>query len=104
MVTKYENVLGTAEPELRHVMHWCRESKLRNDWYNFAKALLPRQEARAIEANLKGGGSKECLRKVLEKWMDSTPDPSWGMIVDALTQIPSATKVVETINEKYKVK
>ena len=99
---KYENVLGTAEPELRHVMHWSKESKLRNGWSNFAKALLPRQEVRAIEKNLKGGGAEECLTEVLEKWMDLTPDPGWNMIVDALMKIPSATQVMETIIAKYK--
>ena len=87
-----------------HVIKWCRVSACRSEWYDFACELLPRQEARAIESNLRGNGTKACLRKVLERWMNITPNCTWGMIVDALAQLPDATEVREKIIEKFKIK
>ena len=96
--------IDNSEPEMHHVIKWCRNSSCRSDWYDFACKLLPREEARAIESNLKGNGTKECLRKVLEKWMNITPNSTWGMIVDALAQLPDATTVREKVIEKFKIK
>ena len=89
---------------MHHVIKWCRMSSCRSDWYDFACKLLPREEARAIESNLRGNGTKECLRKLLEKWMNITPSSTWGMIVDALAHLPDATEVREKIIEKFKNK
>ena len=89
---------------MRDVNGWCRVSTCRSDWYKFASALLPKEEARAIEGNLRGDGSKECLRRVLSQWLDYTVDPTWGMVVDALQPLPEATVVVEKILDNYKFK
>ena len=96
--------LDNSEPQMQHVIKWCRKSSCRSDWYDFACKLLPREEARAIESNLMGNGTKACLRKVLEKWMNITPNTTWGMIVDALAQLPDATAVREKVIEKFKIK
>ena len=86
------------------VLKWCRVSTCRSNWYKFACALLPREEVRAIQSNLKGKGINECLRRVVDKWMDLTPNPSWDMIVNALTQLPDATEVKEKIIDDFKEK
>ena len=86
-----------------HVIKWCRRSSHRSDWYDFACALLPREEVRAIESNLKGDGTKECLRKLLVHWMDCTCNASWEMIVNALMELPDYTEVVEKIIDKFKL-
>ena len=101
------NVIVIAEddvPEMRHVNKWAKVSRCRSDWYEFACVLLPHQEARAIEGNLEGGGSKKCLRKVLEEWMSRTANPTWGMVVDALVQLPETTEVMEAILAEFKLK
>ena len=95
-------IVGDEEPEMHHVNKWSRVSSRRSDWYEFASALLPKEEARAIESNLRGDGSKECLKKVLRKWMSYTVDPTWGMVVSALEQLPDATEVVEKILADFK--
>ena len=92
------------EPQMHHVIKWCRNSSCRSDWYGFACKLLPREEARAIKSNLMGKGVKECLEKVLGRWMNITPNRTWGMIVDALAQLPDATAVREKVIEKFKIK
>ena len=89
---------------MHHVNKWSRVSSCRSEWYEFASALLPKEEARAIESNLMGDGAKECLKKVLRNWMNSTVDPTWGMIVKALEQLPDATEVVEKILVEFKLK
>ena len=88
---------------MHDVNKWCHVSTCRSDWYEFASALLPKEEARAIESNLRGDGSKECLRRVLRDWMGFTVDSNWGMVVDALQQLPDATVVVEKILDKFKL-
>lgn len=88
---------------MHDVLKWCRVSSCRSDWYEFACKLLPREEARAIESNLRGDGTKECLRKLLVNWMNMTPNATWGMIVDALAQLPDATEVREKIIKKFKI-
>ena len=96
--------IDNSDPEMHHVIKWCSKSSCRSDWFGFACKLLPREEARAIKSNLMGKGVKECLEKVLEKWMNITPNRSWGMIVDALAQLPDATTVREKVIEKFKIK
>lgn len=88
---------------MNHVIKWCKVSSCRSDWYEFASALLPKEEARAIEANHGKDGSKACLRKVITEWMNFTPNASWQMIVDALMQLPDATEVVEKIFAEFKL-
>ena len=88
---------------MHHVNNWARESSCRSDWYEFASALLPREEVRAIESNLMGNRTKECLKKVLRYWMSCTADPTWGMIMDALEQLPEATEVREKILTQFKL-
>ena len=81
-----------------HVISWYRSSTVRTDWYMYAAKLLPQAVAKAIESNLKGGGSKDCLRKVLEQWMQVTlpANCTWSAVVDALTKMHE-TEAVERI-------
>ena len=88
---------------MNHVIKWCKVSSCRSEWYEFASALLPKEEARAIESNLGGNGNNECLRKVLQLWMNSTPNASWQMIVDALGQLSDATEVMEKIIDEFRL-
>ena len=64
----------------------------------YAAKLLPPAVAKAIESNLQGGGSRECLMKVLVKWMSVTPSAncSWSVVVEALTKM-NETETVELI-------
>ena len=81
-----------------HVISWYKSSPVRTDWYMYAAKLLSQAVAKAIESNLQGGGSKECLRKVLQKWMQVTPSSNrtWSAVVDALTKMHE-TEAVERI-------
>ena len=81
-----------------HVISWYKSSTVRIDWYMYAAKLLPQAVAKAIESNLQGGGSKECLRRVLDKWMRVTPSANctWSAVVDALTKM-NETEAVERI-------
>ena len=96
--------IDNSEPEMHHVIKWCRNSSCHSDWYAFACKLLPWEEARAIKSNLMGNGVKECLEKVLGRWMCITPNITWGMIVDALAQLPDINEVREKVIEKFKIK
>ena len=83
---------------MHHVISWYKSSTVRTDWYIYAAKLLPPATAKAIESNLQGGGSRECLRRVLDRWMKVTPSAnrSWSMVVEALTKM-NETETVERI-------
>ena len=82
-------------------MKWARKSPLRVDWYEMAVELIGKNEADAIQANHGGGGNKECLRKVLSKWWNSTKavDCHWQTIYDALMEVEQV-RVAENIIDK----
>ena len=71
------------------IMQWAKNSPLRMDWYGPAAELIGNNEANAIQANNSGGGSKECLRKLLNKWWGSSAEAvrNWQTIIDALRMI-----------------
>ena len=98
--------IDNSEPQMDDVIKWCMVSPCRSSpqWYYFACKLLPREEARAIESNLGGSGTAGCLKELLVKWMSTTRNATWGMIVDALAPLPDATAVREEIIEKFKIK
>ena len=106
MLAENNNIIiaDDEEPEMHHVIGWARVSTLRSDWFMFASALLPPEEVNAIESDLKGGGNKECLKEVLRDWMNYTKFPSWGMVVNALEQLPDVTEIVEQILADFKIK
>ena len=81
-----------------HVISWYKSSAVCTDWYMYAAKLLPQATAKAIESNLQGGGSRECLRRVLDRWMRVTPSAnrSWSVVVEALTNM-NETETVERI-------
>ena len=81
-------------------MKWARKSPLRTNWHGFANKLLGPNEAEALKRTLEGGGNKECLETLLGKWYNTTVNHSWQMIVDALTEMPSAKKVLEKIKKE----
>ena len=88
-----------------HVVIWSKKSPLRNHgWYYLACNLINDYEADAIETNNAGGGSKECLKRVLQEWIKTNPEHqrSWGVIVAALEGIDE-TKVVDQIIETQKL-
>ena len=86
------------EPAMYHVISWYKSSIVRTDWYLYAAKLLPPATAKAIEHNLQGRGSEQCLRRVLGRWMSVTPSAncSWCMVVEALTKM-NETETVERI-------
>jgi len=88
-----------------HVAKWSKKSPLRSHgWYYLACNLINMYEAKAIETKYVGGGSKECLQKVLQKWMNTNPEHrrSWGVIVTALEGIDE-TEVVDQIISTQKL-
>ena len=94
-------ILEDGEPAITDVMKWVKKSPLRVDWYEIAVELVGNNQADAIQANHSGGGNKECLRKVLNKWWSSSTESSrnWQTIVDALREI-DAVQVIEDITAK----
>ena len=84
-----------------HVINWYKSSTVRTDWYMYAAKLLPQAVAKAIESNLQGGGSRKCLRMVLEKWMQVTPsaNQTWSVVVDALTKMHEMEAVERIFKE-----
>ena len=43
--------------------------------------------------------SHNCLQEMLKVWYESTTDPSWQMIIDALEKMKE-TRVIESIKEE----
>ena len=84
-----------------HVISWYKSSPVRIDWYMYAAKLLPQAVAKAIESNLKGGGSSDCLRMVLDKWMRVTPsaNQTWSAVVDALIKMHERETVEHIFKE-----
>ena len=94
--------LEDDDPIILDIIKWTKNSPLRVDWYTAAVDLVGNSEANAILANHSGGGNKECLRKSLDKWWNSTvaANRNWQTIVDALEKIGECVRVVEDITDK----
>lgn len=99
---KDNNLSEEDDPVVHDVMKWAKNSPLRVDWYTVAVELVGNSEANAILANHSGGGNKECLRKSLNKWWNSSvaANRNWQTIVDALEEIGDSVRVVEDIIDK----
>ena len=81
-------------------MKWAKESPLRVNWYEMAVELVSKNEADTILANHTGGGNKQCLRMLLNKWWNRTTaaDRHWQAIYDVLLkieQIPVADNILD---------
>jgi len=81
-------------------MKWCKESSLRSDWHAFATDLIGKSEADAIQRNHGGGGSNECMEKLLRIWYNTNTSHSWETIYDALKFIDADQRVLEKIINK----
>jgi hypothetical protein len=47
---------------------------------------------------------EECLRKVLQKWYDMTPNPSWGQVITALrAPLLGEMKLAKELEQKRSV-
>ena len=91
---------------MEHVLGWSKKSPLRNHgWYYLALSLINEHEANAIETDYTGGGSEECLRKVIRTWMKSTPPQqcTWEVIIAALEKMDE-TKIIDQITKTQTVK
>ena len=70
-----------------------------NAWYNFAVDLVGQQKTDIIKGTCSGGGTHECLQKILNVWHRSTTNHSWQMITNALTKIEEF-RVIDSIEDK----
>ena len=47
---------------------------------------------------------QECLRKVLQKWYDRTPHPTWGQVITALrAPLLEEMKLAKELEHKMKI-
>ncbi len=77
------NDLATVLTELREV---------RADWYDIGLALnLTPGDLDAIKGPYKD--PKECLRETIKEWLNTSPDPSWKAIAQALRS-PIVNRVI----------
>ena len=69
------------------------------DWYKLGTSLgLKYLELRAIES--RNPGPKQCKLDVLDTWLHSHLNPSWGLVVDALYEM-GEDSVAERIKQEY---
>ena len=81
------HTVDNVEPTIAHLQMWSRDSKLRTHWYNFSVKLIGQNETEIIKTKYFGGGTHSCLQKMLVTWQQSTTDPDWQMIIDALEKM-----------------
>ncbi len=86
------NDLVTVLTELREV---------RADWYDIGLALnLKPGDLDAIKGPYKY--PKECLRETIKAWLNTSPDPSWEAIVQALrSPIVSRDNLAEFLEQEF---
>ncbi len=86
------NDLVTVLTELREV---------RADWYDIGLALnLTPGDLDAIKGPYKD--SKECLRETIKEWLNTSPDPSWVVLVQALrSPIVGRESSARRLEQKY---
>ena len=89
------------EPAEKHLQRWSAKSPLCSGrkWYKFAVDLVGEQEADIIEGTCFGGGTHECLQKMLGVWHQSSTDCSWQVITNALTEIKEF-RVIDSIEDE----
>ena len=89
------------EPAASHLQRWSENSPLCIDdkWYYFAVGLVGQQKANIIKGTCFGGGTHECLQKMLNVWHQSTTDHSWQTITNALTEIEEF-RVIDSIEDE----
>ncbi len=72
-----------------------------DQWYNFGLALnLTPGALDAIKGPYKD--PKECLRETIKEWLNTSPDPSWVVLVQALrSPIVGRESSARRLEQKY---
>ena len=94
--------VGNSEPNMRDLQSWSKDSLLcttPGSWYNFAVEVIGKTKADITKSKYSGGGVASCLRDMLNIWFDSTTNPDWETIVDALNRMEEY-RVIESIEKE----
>ncbi len=75
--------------------------EVRADWYDIGLALnLTPGDLDAIKGPYKD--PKECLRETIKEWFNTSPDPSWVVLVQALrSPIVGRESSARRLEQKY---
>ena len=86
-----------ATPDLKALTN---ELKTVSDWHTLGVNLdLKSHQLKEIERNYRGD-DKRCKTEVLDRWLESTPSPTWEAVVEALC-LMEAHIVADSIRRKY---
>ena len=89
---------------MRDLQSWSKDSLLRTtpgSWYKFAVEVIGKTKADVIKSKYSGGGDALCLQGMLKIWFDSTTNPDWETIVDALNRMEEYRAIVESIEKEF---
>ena len=95
-----------GEPSMKHLQRWSKDSVLRIDWEDLSLKLIGKAKTRIIKATHFMGGDSACMRELLNTWWESTTEQnhSWQVIVDALGHVDGTAKVIENIEDEFKIR
>jgi len=74
---------------------------LGDSWFDYGLQLeISLNSLNTIKSDNSGGGNKECMRRIINHWLKSSPNVCWERIISALEAI-GEINLSETIRDKH---
>ena len=74
-----------------------------DNWFGYGIQLeINMNRLNSIKGDHSGGGSKECMRRIIDHWLKSSSLVCWERIISAL-EVIGEIKLSETVRDKHVV-